>query len=408
MAVAAVKARGSPRPAEGIAASLSGSLAVAEAMRQTNPDVVAAYPITPSTIMVEKFSEFVANGQVDTEFVAVESEHSAMSACIGAAAAGARAQTVTSSQGLAYMWEALYVASGTRLPIVLHCANRTLSAPINIHCDHSDTMGARDSGWVQLYAENTQEAYDNALMAVRIAEHPEVMLPVLHSQDGYTITHSVERVELLPDDVARQFVGEYRPRYPLLDLKAPVTVGPIVSPTYYFEMKRQAVEAMERAAEVIHNIGQEFGRMSGRYYGLSEEYRLEDAEVALVLLGATVGTARVVVDQLRSQGMRAGLLKVRSFRPFPGDEVVQALAGKAAVAVLDRSLAYGAAGNPLFQDVCSALYVRGMHVPLVNYVYGIGGREAMPNDLLQVFKELYRAADSGQAGPAVRYLALRE
>ncbi|MBI4201272.1 MAG: pyruvate ferredoxin oxidoreductase [Chloroflexi bacterium] len=376
-------------------------------MRQTNPDVVAAYPITPSTTIVERFSEFVANGEVDTEFVAVESEHSAMSACIGAAAAGARAQTVTSSQGLAFMWEALYVAAGLRLPVVLHCANRALSAPISIHCDHSDTMGARDSGWVQLYAENAQEAYDNALMAVRIAEHPDVLLPVLHSQDGYTITHSVERVELLPDEVARRFVGSPQPLHPLLDVGNPVTIGAIAPPAYLFEMKRQNVEAMERAREVIVNVGQEFGLLSGRSYGLTQSYRMDDAEVALVLLGATAGTARAAVDALRARGMRAGLLRIRSFRPFPAEEVVQALAGKLAVAVMDRALAFGACGNPLFQDVCSALYQRKTYVPLINYVYGIGGREAMPQELIGVFEQLDGIASSGQPEPVVRYLSLR-
>ena len=396
------------RPVKGVPASLSGGLAVAEAMRQTNPDVVAAYPITPSTVMVERFSEFVANGEVGTEFVAVESEHSAMSACIGAAAAGARAQTVTSSQGLALMWEVMYVAAGTRLPIVLHCANRALSAPINIHCDHSDTMGARDSGWIQLYAENAQEAYDNALMAVRIAEHPQVMLPVLHSQDGYTVGHSVERVELLPDKVAKDYVGTYQHQYPLLDVRNPVTIGPMVSPAHLFEMKRQGMDAIEKAREAIVTIGQEFGRVTGRSYGLTEEYLLDDAEVAIVLLGATVGTARVAVDALRAAGVRASLLKIRSFRPFPIDEVLAALAGKAAVAVLDRALAYGACGNPLFQDVCSTLYLGDIHVPLINYVYGIGGREAMPNELIQIFEELEQIAASGRPEPVFRYLSLRE
>ncbi|MFH1140091.1 MAG: pyruvate ferredoxin oxidoreductase [Chloroflexota bacterium] len=377
-------------------------------MRQTNPDVVAAYPITPSTIMVEKFSEFVANGQVDTEFVAVESEHSAMSACIGAAAAGARAQTVTASQGLALMWEALYVASGLRLPIVLHNACRTLSAPINIHCEHSDAMGARDSGWIQLYAENPQEAYDNALMAVRIAEHPEVMLPVLSAQDGFTTSHSMERVELLPDEAARSFVGIYRPRYSLLDTQTPVSMGTFVSPAYLFEIRYPIVQAMDKARGVIVSIGQEFGRLSGRYHGLIEGYQLDDADFAVVLLGSAAGTARAAVDTLRAQGIRAGLLKIRAFRPFPVDEVVEALRDKAAVAVMDRTIAFGAGGGPMFQDVLSALYRKGIHIPLINYVYGIGGRDPMPNDLTQVFEALEQLAESGQPIERIRYLSLQE
>jgi len=263
--------------------SLNGANAVAQAMRQTNPHVVAAYPITPSTIIVEAFSQFVANGEVDTEFVAVESEHSAMSACVGAAAAGGRVQTVTTSQGLALMWEMLYIASGMRLPIVLHATNRAISAPLNIHCDHSDTMGARDSGWIQLYAEDAQEAYDNALMAVRIAEDPEVVLPVMHSQDGYTVSHSTERVLLLPDDVAQGFLGEYQARNPLLDTAHPISLGAMFSPQYLFELKHQQEVAMVAAEGVIVRVGHEFARLSGRYRGLTEGYRQEKEEMERVL-----------------------------------------------------------------------------------------------------------------------------
>lgn len=395
-------------PVETIPVGLSGSQAVAQAMRQINPDVVAAYPITPSTNIVEKFSEFAANGEVDTEFLAVESEHSAMSACIAAAAAGARAHTVTSSQGLAFMWEALYVASGLRLPIVLHAANRALSAPLSIFGEHSDTMGARDSGWVQLYAENGQEAYDNALMAVRIAEHPDVMLPVLETQDGYTVSHSMERIELLPDDAARRFVGAYQPRYSLLDTRNPISLGNIVSPAHLFEMKRQVAEAMDKALEVIASVGQEFQHLTGRSHGLIEGYCLEDAEVVMVLLGATAGTARVAVDSLRAQGKPVGLLKIRSFRPFPVQQVAEALQGKAAVAAMDKAFSFGASGGPLFQDVCAALHRNGICIPLVNYVYGIGGREAMPTDLVQVFSDLERGAERGWSETSIRYLALRE
>ena len=386
------------RRVEGLPAGLSGGLAVAEAMRQTNPDVVACYPITPSTIIVERFSEMCAAAEVDTEFVAVESEHSALSACVGAAAAGVRAQTVTSSQGLAYMWEVLYTASGLRLPIVLHSANRTLSAPINIHCDHSDTMGARDSGWIQLYAENPQEAYDNALLSVRIAEHPEVRLPVLHTQDGYTVTHSVERVDLLPDDAAKRFIGVYEPQESLLDLSNPITVGPLISPTYALDLRLQMVEAMRRALDVIDRVGREFSELTGRSRGLVESYRLDDADYALVLLGSTSGTARVAVDDLRSSGVKAGLLKVRCFRPFPGRRIAKALAGKAAVAVLDRAQSLGAPSNPLFSDVCVALYSHAVRVPLASYAYGLGGRDTTPRQLVEVFAELEQTAQSGGSG----------
>ncbi|MBI4338488.1 MAG: pyruvate ferredoxin oxidoreductase [Chloroflexi bacterium] len=388
-------------------ASLSGSLAVAEAMRQTNPDVVAAYPITPSTLMVEKFSEYVANRLVDTEFVAVESEHSAMSACVGASAAGGRAQTVTSSQGLAYMWEVLYVAAGLRLPIVLHCANRALSSPINIHCDHSDTMGARDSGWIQLYAENPQEAYDNALMAVRIAEHGDVLLPVLHTQDGFTVTHSLERVELLDDKTVAAFLGDYSPAHPVLDTRNPVTLGAIVMPDALFEMKRQNAEAMHNALRVIGEVGEEFGEISGRHYGLLEKHMVDDADLVVVVLGSTAGTARTIASQLRVAGMKVGVLRVRSFRPFPTQELAETLRGKAAVGVMDRAFSFGAAANPLFAEVMSALYLHGMNVPLINYVYGIGGRDATPGQLASVYRDLALAASAGSADPMVRYLGLR-
>lgn len=400
--------RTATRRAIGIPASLSGGLAVAEAMRQTNPDVVAAYPITPSTIMVEKFSEYVADGKVDTEFLTVESEHSAMSACVGASAAGVRTQTVTSGQGLALMWEVLYVASGLRLPIVLHCANRALSGPLNIHCDHTDTMGARDAGWIQLYAENAQEAYDNALMSVRIAEHADVMLPTLHSQDGYTLTHGIERVEILPDDAARAFVGKYEAADPLLRMAKPVTVAPVFSPADLFELKRASVEAMERARDVIVDVAREFAELSGRSYGLHEGYQLDDADIALVIIGSTFGTARTVVDELRERGVRAGILKIRSFRPFPEREVAKALAGKRAVAVLERAFSFGATSSPLFADVCTALYRAGTQIPLVNYIYGIGGRDVTPPNIRQAFADLEKIAQSGRTPSEVRYLGLRE
>jgi pyruvate ferredoxin oxidoreductase alpha subunit len=399
---------GAKAKVEAIPVALDGAKIVAEAMRQMNPDVVAVYPITPQTEIVAAFSQFVADGEVDTELIAVESEHAAMSACIGAAAAGGRAQTATTSAGMAFMWEVLYVASGCRLPIVMHFVNRALSAPLNIHCDHSDSMGARDAGWVQLYGENVQEAYDNALQAVCIAEHPEVMLPVLHTQDGFIVSHGIERAEILPDPVVKEYIGTYEPQYYLLNADHPVTMGPVDLPDYYFEHKRQQVAAMEKALEVIPQVGEEYGRLTGRYYGLLDPYRLEDAEVAVVVLGSTAGTTRGVVDQLRGEGVAAGLLKVRCFRPFPAAAVGEALRGKRAVAVLDRAIAFGAQGNPLFTDVCTALFSQGLSPKVVNYVYGLGGRDVTPRQIGQVFHDLLHIADTGEADPLVRYLGLRE
>lgn len=388
--------------------ALDGDRAVAEAIRQMNPDVVAAYPITPQTEIVMRFSEFVANGEVDTEFIPVESEHAAMSACIGASAAGGRAQTATAGAGLAFMWEVLWVASGTRLPIVMHVVNRSLSAPLNIHCDHSDSMGARDAGWIQLYDETVQEAYDNAIQALRIAEHPDVMLPTLHALDGFILGHGVERVELLPDDAVRSFIGIYEPQHPLLDVDHPVTYGPMVLTDYFFEYKRQQAAAMERALQIIPQIGEEYGTFTGRYYGLMEGYRLEDAEFATVALGSTAGTTKTVVDELRDQGVKAGLLKLRCFRPFPATTVAEALGDKKAIAVLDRSLSFGAQGGPLFLEVITALFTHGLSPKVLNYAYGLGGRDIVPAQIHQVYKDLIDIDREGLTESSIRYLGLRE
>jgi len=289
--------------------------AFAEAMRQINPDVVAAYPITPATEIVQIFSQFVADGKVDTEFVPVESEHSAMSAVIGASLAGARAMTATSSQGLALMWEVLNIASGLRLPIIMPMVNRSLSAPINIHCDHSDSMGARDTGWIQIFSESVQESYDNLLQAVRIAE--EMFLPVMVTTDGFILSHCLELIESLSDKEVKEFIGKYQPKNFLLDIEHPITIGALDLQDYYFEHKRQEAEAMIKSKEVILKVGEEFGEKFGRNYRFFEDYKISDSEVAIVVMGSTAGTAKTVVDQLREEGIKAGLLKLRVFRPFP-------------------------------------------------------------------------------------------
>lgn len=396
------------RYAKGKPVALNGGNMVAQAMRQTNPDLVAAYPITPQTIIMEAFSEFVANGEVDTEFLTVESEHSAMSACIGACAAGARVQTATSSAGLAYMWEMLYIASGCRLPIVMHMVNRALSAPLNIHCDHSDSMGARDSSWIQLFAENGQEAYDNALQCVRIAEHPEVLLPAFHTMDGFTLSHAIERGEVLPDEVVRRFLGTWQPKLTLLDVQHPATFGPNDPPDYYFEHKRQQQEAMDNALRVIVEVGEAYAQLTGRQYGLVEGYRLSDADYVIVVLGSTAGTIREAVDDCRERGIKAGLLKVRSYRPFPAAAVAAALTERKVVAVLDRSMGFGAQGNPLFLDVGTALFSERCSTKVVNYVYGLGGRDTIPSQICQVFSDLVDLAEQDAVIPLVRYIGLKE
>jgi len=385
---------------------LTGNSAVAYAMKQINPDVCAAYPITPSTQVVEDFSSYVADGAVTTELVTVESEHSAMSACIGAAAAGARVMTATSSQGLALMWEMLYIASGMRLPIVLCNVNRALSAPINIHCDHSDSMGARDSGWVQLYAETVQEAYDNMFMAVRIAEHQKVLLPIMTCLDGFITSHAIENISLLEDQEVRQFIGEYRPATSLLDTDNPVTMGAMTLPEVYMEFKHQQSEAMKRAKDAALEVMADFGKRFGREYGLFETYRLEDAETAIVILNSAAGTTKVAIDELRKQGKKVGLLRPRLFRPFPWREMADALKGKKAVAVLDRADSMNAFGGPVFNEVRSALYDLDNRPKMINRIYGLGGRDYKVKDAISVFDELAKIAETGKIETLVKYITL--
>lgn len=387
---------------------LSGNEATATAMKQINPDVVAAYPITPSTEIPQYFSTFVANGSVDTNFVAVESEHSAMAACIGAESAGARTMTATSANGLSLMWEMVYIASSLRLPIVLSLVNRAVSGPLNIHCDHSDAMGVRDSGWIMLFSENNQEAYDNTLMAHRIAEHKDVRLPLMVCQDGFITSHSIENIELVEDEKVKEFVGEYHPEHYLLNEKEPIAVGPLDVQAYLFEHKAQQAQAMRNAKQVILDVAKDFEKMTGRKYGLFEDYKLDDAEVAIVCMNSTAGTTKFVVDNLRAKGVKAGLLKLRVFRPFPVQEIAEALSHLKAVAVLDKADSLNNAGGALFQDITSAMYVNNKQVPIVNYIYGIGGRDTKSDDIEKVYNELLEIAKDGKIENPYRYFGLRK
>jgi pyruvate ferredoxin oxidoreductase alpha subunit len=388
---------------------MSGNEAVAYAMKQINPDVVAAFPITPSTEVPQYFSNYVSDGEVETEFVAVESEHSAMSACIGAQAAGGRAMTATSANGLALMWECLYIAAASRLPIVLALVNRTLSGPLNIHCDHSDSMGARDSGWIQLYSENNQEAYDNMLMAHRIGEHVDVQLPIMVCQDGFITSHAVENIELEETDKVKAFVGEYNPELYLLNQENPIAVGPLDHFTHSFEHKRQQAQGMMNAKKVVLEVSEEFAKLTGRKYGLFEEYMTEDADVVMVVLNSSAGTAKYVVDDFRKQGKKVGVIKPRLFRPFPVDEIAEALSKFKAIAVMDRADGFNAAGGPLFTEVTSSLLVKGITEPqVVNYIFGIGGRDVKTIDLELVFNNLLQIAETGNVESVYNYLGVRE
>ena len=387
---------------------LSGNEAVAIALRQINPDVFPAFPITPSTEIPQYFASFVANGLVDTEFIPVESEHSSMSAAIGASAAGARALTATSSAGLAFMWEPLYLAASNRLPLVLALVNRALSGPININCDHSDSMGARDSGFIQIYAENNQEAYDNMVQAYRIAEHKDVMLPVMICQDGFITSHAVENIELLEDEEVKNFVGEYHPETYLLNPECPAAVGPYSVTDYYMEAKRAQAQAMMNAKQVILDVAAEFGQMSGRNYGFFEEYCLEDADYAVVVIGSAAGTTKDAIDKMRAEGKKVGLLKLRVFRPFPAEEIAAALKNVKAVAVMDRADSFNAEGGPLGAEVMAAMFRARLSAYAINIIYGLGGRDVRVEDMENVFEELEKIAATGEVGDTYRFMGVRE
>jgi len=384
--------------------ALSGNEAVAYAFKQAQPHVAAVFPITPLPEMMHQYAEFVANGESTTEMILVESEHSAMSAAVGSSAAGARTFTATSSAGFALMWEVLYIAASLRLPICMAMVNRALSGNINIHCDHSDSMGGRDTGWIQLFAENAQEAYDNALMAWRIAEHPDVRLPVMVNYDGFIISHTSDSLYMLPDDEANKFVGKFKPSYALLDVENPITVGPLDLTDYYFEHKAGQIAAHEKAREVIAEVSAEFGQLTGRNYDLCEEYMMDDAEMVMVLIGSSAGTAKDVIDEYREKGVKVGLLKIRMFRPFPVEFIAEKLAGRKAVCVLDRSASFGAQGGPVYMEVRSAMY--GQNVPLHGYIYGLGGRDFDLKTVATVIEDLQKSA-AGEKMQDVTLLGMR-
>ncbi len=387
--------------------AVTGNEACANALRQVNPDVCGIYPITPQTDMMQRFASFIADGKVDTESILVESEHSSMSACIGAAAAGGRVVTATSSQGLALMWEMLHIASGDRLPIIMPVVNRALSAPLNIHGDHSDAMGARDTGWIQIWSENGQEAYDNTIQAFRIGEHMDIRLPVMVCLDGFIISHSIERMEYLEDQQVRNFVGPFQNFLPLLDLDKPKSYGPLILTDLYHEYKRAQHEVMTKVKDVVLDVAKDFEKLSGRKYGIFETYRLEDADIAIVILNSAAGTTKDVVDEFRDKGIKAGILKPRLFRPFPFEEVAEALKHAKAVCVMDRADSFGSYG-PLFMEVASALYPFEKKPLLMNKIYGLGGRDYLPSHAAQVLTELHEVAKSGTVKVLKEYIGVRE
>lgn len=400
--------------------ALSGDEAVAYAVKQSDVDVVAAYPITPQTIIVERISDYIHNGEIETEFICTESEHSAITACLTAVATGARAFTSSGSAGLALMHEILYVASGCRAPVVMAIVNRALSAPINIHCDHADSMAERDASWIQQYVENSQEAYDSVIQSFRIAEHPNVLLPTMVMLDAFILSHTLENVNVLSDEAIRKFVGSRQIPFVVghegkvvpfkLDPENPITMGPVDLPNYYLEHKRQQEEAMQRARQIIKQVHDEYAELSGRRYGngLIEAYHLEDADIATICLGSTAGTVKTVVDQIRAEGIKAGLLRIRTYRPFPTQDIIKALENVKVIAVLDRSHSFGAYGGPIFQEIRHIFYESSRRPQIVNYIYGLGGRDVPQNHIRDVYKNLQRILENKRVAQHVQFIGLRE
>lgn len=386
----------------------TGNEAMAEAIRQINPDIFPAYPITPATEIAQLVSSFVANGKIKTEMITVESEHSAMSAALGGSAAGARVMTATSSQGLMLMAEILPIVSALRLPVVMTEVNRAISGPINIHCDHSDTMFCRDGGWIQIFSENAQEAYDNTIQAIKIAEDMAVRLPAMVTTDGFIISHSMQGIKMLPDEEVQDFIGSFKAINPLLDVEKPVTIGSIDLQNYYFEHRYPIVRALKNSLDVIKKVGQEFGEKYGREYGLIEKYQMDDAETVILCLGSTAGTTKTVIDELRAKGEKVGLLKVRVFRPFPADEIVAALAGVKAVAILDRSDSLNAFAGPVYTEVCAALFNKNSKTNVINYIYGLGGRDIDLHMIRDIYARLDKIKETENIGETVSYLGLRK
>lgn len=384
------------------------SAAVAEAVKLADVDVVSAYPITPQTHIVETLAKMVANGELDAEYINVESEHSALSACVGASAAGARVFTATSSQGLALMHEILYVASGCRLPIVMAIVNRALSAPISIWCDHQDSLGARDSGWIQFYVEDGQEAFDTVLQAFKIAEDPEVLVPAMVCLDGFILSHLIESVTLSNREDAEKFLPPKRePKY-ALDPDKPITMGPVGMVNVYSEFRRQQVEAMKNAKRVIIKVDEEYGERFGRGYGLFGVYKIEDADVILVTMGSMSGTAKVAVGRLREQGKKVGLLRIRVFRPFPRREILEAVKDARVIAVVDRNVEPGVFGGVVFNEIKATLYSLDKRPLVIGFIAGLGGRDVTVDDFLAMADKALKGAETGEIERELKFVGVRE
>ncbi len=382
----------------------TGAEAAAVAMKQINPGVISIYPITPQTYIAENIAKFVADGEMSTEQINVESEHSALSVVTGAEAAGVRAMTATSSQGLALMWEILSVVSGLRLPVVMNVVNRALSAPINIHADHSDAMGARDLGWIQIFSENPQEVYDHTLLALKLAENKDILLPVMVCQDGFITSHCSENMRILPDVIVKKFIGEYAPTNKLLDINNPITIGPLVLPDYFLEIKKMQSEAILNALKIYLKIAKELSALTGRSYDYFEEYKTKDAKAVIVVMSSSAGTTRQAIDELRQKGLKVGLIKIRLFRPFPYEAIAKVLKNIKIIGVLDRAESLGA-HPPLGAEIKNSLYGRKLMPIIKNYIYGLGGRDLTVEQIKDVYKNLLKQK---QQENSIEYIGLNE
>ncbi|MFW9788724.1 MAG: transketolase C-terminal domain-containing protein [Candidatus Thorarchaeota archaeon] len=385
---------------------LTGNDAIAYAFKQADLDVMAAYPITPQTLIVEQYQKFVANGEIKARVIPVESEHSAMSACVGASAVGARVATASASAELALMWEILYCAASMRMPIVFAVANRALSGPINIHNDHSDGMGMRDSGFIQLYCQSSQEAYDTTIMAFKLAERHDVLLPVMVGIDGFIVSHNVERVEMLPDDVVQKFLGVREP-FIVLDPDNPITMGPLTLTDYYFEFKEQQEEAIMGVPKAYKEIEAEFSKLTGRKYGLFETYKTNDVDIIIVAMSSMGGTAKVVADAMREKGDKVGVVRLKMFRPFPAKEIAKVLGKAKAVAVFEKAMSFGAATHPLALEVRTALYDAKERPMVVDFVVGLGGRDVPPTTFVEGIEKTKEYLKKGEA-PMYETLGVRK
>lgn len=385
--------------------ALSGNEAAAHAIRQINPDVIAAFPITPSTPIPQNVSQFIADGRMTTEFVTVESEHSAISACVGASAAGGRVMTATSANGLALMFEILYIASGMRCPIVAPVVARALSGPLNIHGDFSDVYGVRESGWVELFCQDSQEFYDTIIQSVKLAENESVLTPVMPIADGFDISHTVENWYMEDDKAIQEFIGEYHSKYSLLDTEHPVTFGAWAPPDWYYEHRRSQLEGLLNACDAFKAVDKEFGEKFGRSYGVIEKYHSDDADIIVIGMGAVSGTIKDAIDEMRANGISAGFLRVKLFRPFPYKDIIEALKGAKAIGVFDRCITAGAQTAALCTDIRSAMYGKS-NIPIVNYTYGLGGRDTTVSHVKTVIEQLKEAAE-GKKIDLINYINLR-